>query len=101
MMVRLCRADVLQVHDMSRRSQRRRKRVIVAKASAPRLNVPGATGLRMRSLFQPSRPMSVAGRSGRFAIAVPLMLIGAAGAFLVVALPGTYGKSTWSIVGMN
>lgn len=45
--------------------------------------------------------MSFARRVGRFAIALPLVFIGAAGVFMVVALPGTYGKAMWSIVGMN
>lgn len=73
-----------------------------AKATAPRLSVPGGTrGLRLSSVFQRPGPMSVAARVGRLAIALPLVLIGAAGIFMVVALPGTYGKSTGSIVGMN
>lgn len=98
-----CRkAHVVQVHAMSRHSRKRKQRhVTVAKPQPPGLRVPGAKGLSIRSLFQRPGPLSVTARVGRLAVAVPLVLIGAAGVFMVLALPGTYGKSTSSVVGMN
>lgn len=61
----------------------------------------GASKLQLTRLLQRPAPISPAARAARLAVALPLSAIGLAGVFMAVALPGTYGKSTWSVVGMN
>ena len=91
-----------KLHAMSRRSKKRKqKHVTITNPQASSLNAARKKRLSIRPLFQRPGPISVATRIGRLAVAAPLVLIGAAGVFMVLAFPGTYGKSTSSIVVMN